>query len=131
MKITTALLIGFVCGIAAYGQTSPVPATVNIPKPVTVLPDNARYKLVKLEYFSSVINNGIIMLDRYTGKTSSYDPGKRKWYLLNVRGGLPASSSDTPKYQFFSEGEYYTFLLNTETGQSWVLFAQTWEPIAD
>ncbi|HEY8562322.1 MAG TPA: hypothetical protein VIL74_18240 [Pyrinomonadaceae bacterium] len=131
MKITFFLLVFVVCAVGAAAQTNSAPGNVNINKPLTVLPDTARYQLVKLEYISPIIINGMIKLDRYNGKTSIYDPGRRRWILLSVRGGLPAASSDSPKYQIFSEGETLTFLLNSETGQSWVLNVQIWEPVAD
>ena len=105
MKITFTLLIIIICVISAYAQNSPANGNVNINRPVVILSDTARYQIIKLDY-----TNAIVKLDRFTGKTYVCDYNRRKWQLLEVKGGLPAVATSTaPKYQIYSEGEYFTF----------------------
>jgi hypothetical protein len=88
MKIIIALLIGLACGVGANAQNNPAPENTN--KPLIILPDTARYQLLRLGVGS------VIKLDRFTGKTYIYDLlARRKWLPLVVRGGLPPSPSTT------------------------------------
>ena len=126
MKIIFALLIGLACGVGAYAQDNSVPEKVIIGNPVIILPDTARYQLIR---FSSDV---LVKFDRYTGKTFFYDRNGVRWRLLDVRGGLPAGTGTTPKYQIYNEGEYYPLLINNETGQTWYFDRfSTWTPIAN
>ncbi len=128
MKITFALFITIICAVGADAQTSPISGSVSINRPVVVLPDTARYQLVPMASYSTTT----VKLDRYTGKTYIYDLGRRKWFLLDVRGRLPTSSTNaTPKYEIYAEWENFNFLINTETGQTWIFVGRTWEPITD
>lgn len=126
MKIVLALLGSLVCGVCAYAQTGKLPQDVNISRPVIVLPETARYQIIPIIQFGLHVK-----LDRYSGKTYQYDPGRARWYLLNVRGGLPTAGSNlTPRYQIY-DVDNFIFLINNETGQTWILVTRTWEPIAD
>ncbi len=128
MKISFSLLITIIFAVGAYAQTTSIAGNVNLNRPVTVLPDTARYQLVPLVSFGATV----VRLDRYTGKTYIYEQGRRKWFLLEVRGGLPAFSTQMhPRYEIYAESEGFNFLLNTETGQTWILNARTWEPVTD
>jgi hypothetical protein len=126
MKIIIVLLIGLIGGsAAAYAQNTTV--TGNNNKPVIILPENTRYQILTMLQIDLIF----VRLDRYTGKTHIYDPGRRRWYPLEVRGGLPAATSNTPKYQIYTEENNNNFLLNGETGQSWIFTVRTWEPVSD
>lgn len=127
MKIAIALFITAICGIGAYAQTNQRPRSVSSSQTQVVISDNARFELVAFGQQS------VIKLDRYTGKTYLRNSGDRKWYLLNVRNGLPNQSGNTtPKYQIYDDG-YYPLLLNNETGQTWILISESrsWEPLID
>lgn len=124
MKIIIAFLISIICGLSIYSQTTTRPRNVNSSNPQIILSDTARYEIV-------IFNETIVKLDRYTGKTYFYYNQKRKWYLMDVRGGLPNQSANlTPRYQIYGEGESI-LLINNETGQSWVFYNRTWEPVED
>jgi len=128
MKITFILLTIIICGSGAYAQN--YPATGNVNKPLIILSDTARYQLVSMNQTGLLV----VKLDRFSGKSYFFDTtnGRRRWYPLEVRGGLPASSTNTtPKYQIYSEADDFNFLTNNETGQSWILYGRTWEPILD
>jgi len=127
MKTVIALLIGLVCGVGAYAQNNSFPEKVIIGSPVLVLPDTARYQLIR---FSSEI---LVKFDRFTGKTFAYDRNGNRWRLLDVRGGLPAGApGTTPQYQIYNEGENYPLLINNETGQTWYFNGfTTWTPITN
>ena len=127
MKIAFALLIMFICAFGIAAQTTPISGNIGLNKPLRILPDNARFQLIPL----SVQSFSVFRLDRFTGKTAAYDWGRRRWYPISVRGGLPASSNNAaPKYEMYAEGQ--GFLINIETGQTWVLLENlTWEPITD
>jgi hypothetical protein len=128
MKIIIALFISLACcGIGADAQSNSVPGKINIDKTVTVLPDTARFQIISMAQLGAIV----VRLDRFTGKTSVYDPGRRRWFPLDVRGGLPAVIATTPKYQIYTEGDDFNFLVNSETGQSWILNVRTWEPVTD
>jgi len=132
MKLIISLLFTIICAVAISAQTTSRPRVSgnNVAK---ILLDNARFEILKLGENAPQT----IKLDRYTGKTYLYGIGgglfsaNRKWFLLSVRGGLPAAPSDSmPRYEI-SEGVEGFFLLNNETGQTWVLLERTWEPVLD
>lgn len=128
MKITFSLLIIVICAVGASAQNNPVSGSIGINRPVVVVAATTRYQLVSVNFY----NFSLIKLDRFTGKTYLYEPTRRKWYPIDVRGGLPvASTNTTPKYEIYSEGE--PIMINTETGQTWFLNSYTrgWEPIPD
>ena len=127
MKIILALFIGLICGISVFAQISSRPRSVAGSQSQIILPDNARYEIILFEQ-----PNLTVKLDRYTGKTYQYYvDGRRRWYPLEVRAGLPdESKSTTPKYQITGEHDS-VFLINSETGQSWIFNIRTWEPVTD
>lgn len=124
MKITITFLILFFCAVGAYSQTTPRPGVIKSDAQV-ILFDSARYEMVPAAL-------SVVRLDRYTGKTYYFEPPRGKWYLLEVRGGLPNEAGNvTPKYQIYNEGKEFSVLFNNETGQSWFLNSRTWYPISD
>jgi hypothetical protein len=129
MKIIISLLMTIVCGIGATAQTGAVPENINIPKPLVILPETARFQILIM--YTQI--GEVFKLDRQTGKTYVYNAGRVKWILLDVRGGLPAvPNTSAPRYQIYDTGSgYYPFLINSDTGQSWFLVTRTWEPITD
>ncbi|MBS1796048.1 MAG: hypothetical protein JSS81_19510 [Acidobacteria bacterium] len=128
MKMFLALALVSLAGLAAFGQTSP-PAPNNEKR--ALLPDTARFELI-------LTGSTSIRLDRYTGRSFYYttegglfSQGGRKWRIFVVRGGLPAAAGTlTPVYQIYDHG-YNIFLINNQTGQTWILNGQTWEPVTD
>jgi hypothetical protein len=126
MKITFILIFIIICGISVYPQNNPTSGNVRNNKPQIILSDTARYEIVFLSQIPLTVK-----LDRYTGKTYQYFNEKRKWYLLEVRGGLPSAAANlTPTYQICDDGEF-NILINNETGQSWVFNVRNWEPVTD
>lgn len=129
MKIIFALLIAFIGGVNAVSQT-----TTTTPRVRTVstsgnsqflISDTARFEIVSIGESQPVVR-----LDRYTGRTHIFEYARARWYVLDVRGGLPNQSGNTvPKYQIYNEGA--PILINNETGQSWFLNIRTWIPILD
>jgi hypothetical protein len=87
--------------------------------------DSGRYEII-------VFPVALVRLDTYTGQTyySVLAQGSRKgWVLAKVEGkGLPDESlTAKPKYRmvvqqvsFGKDSEFHYYLLNTETGQTWV-----------
>lgn len=133
MKIIIALLVALLGVAAAAAQTATRPRSVAANQPPTLLSDNARFELVKLsDQTIAPVTGAIVRLDRYTGRTHYYSiDSKRRWALLGVRGGLPDETGNTtPKYQIFDDGSSI-FLLNNDSGQSWILTGRAWEPVAD
>lgn len=127
MKIIFALFFTVICGIGVHAQIGSRPRNVPVNQSQIILSDNARFEIISLNQISLTVR-----LDRYTGKTYQYYvDGRRRWYPLEVRGGLPDESKNTtPKYQITGEGDSL-FLLNNETGQSWIFNVRTWEPVTD
>lgn len=129
MKITITFLIVFsFCVVGAYSQTTPRPGIIKNDTQV-ILFDSARFEMIPAAM-------SLIKLDRYTGKTFYFEPSRKKWYLLEVRGGLPNETGNvTPKYQIqtigSNIGSEVSVLFNNETGQSWFLDMRTWYPIPD
>lgn len=131
MKTTFAVLIIAICAVGAFAQDTRVSGSIYTNKPLVILPENARFQLVMLATYG----NNVIRLDRFTGKTHIFEIMERKWYVIQVRGGLPAASTNgMPKYEIYgSEGDRSGFLINIETGQTWVLDinSRTWFQIPD
>lgn len=132
MKLTICLLIMIICGGNILAQTT-TRARISGNNQSNLLIDNARFVIFKLNENATET----LKLDRYTGKTFIYGisggffNATRKWILMTVRGGLPVAPADSvPRYEFFAGGDGY-FLLNSETGQTWILNQRTWEPIPD
>lgn len=127
MKIILALFFGAILAAGASAQTTSRPRNVPGGQSQILISDNARYEIISLNQA-----NLTVKLDRYTGKTYNYYvDGRRRWSPLEVRGGLPDESKNTtPKYQIIDEGNDI-FLLNIETGQSWVFSVRTWELVTD
>ena len=124
MKIAITCLIIFFCAAGAFSQTTPRPGIIKSDAQV-ILFDSARFEMIPAE-------SSIVKLDRFTGKTFYFEPSRRKWYLLEVRGGLPNEAGNvTPKYQIHTEGSGFPLLFNNETGQSWFLDTRIWYPIPD
>lgn len=126
MKIFISLFIGIICAMSAYSQTGAVSGNSS-GRTQIISSDKARYQIISFGQIYLTVK-----LDRYTGKTFQYYNERKRWYPLEVRGGLPASpaTDQTPKYQISDEGEF-VFLINTETGQSWIFNQRTWEPVTD
>lgn len=125
MKITIALFVVLIGSVHAFSQTNPA-ARTNGTRPRVVVSDTTRFELVTLSEQALTVR-----IDRYTGKTFVYGYGERKWFPLSVRGGLPnAAGNSTPKYDLYDEGSQ-VFLINNETGQTWILNVRSWEPILD
>jgi hypothetical protein len=132
MKLIISLLITIICAVAIAAQTTSRPR-ISGNNTSNILLDSARFEIIKWEESTPQS----IKLDRYTGKTYLYGIGggifnaSRKWFLLSVKGGLPAAPTDLlPRYNIY-EGSEGLLLLNNETGQSWVLINRTWEPVLD
>jgi len=127
MKIILALFFSTVCIFTVHAQTSSRPRSVTSNQSQIVFSNNARFVVVPINQI-----NLTVKLDRYTGKTFQYYiDGKRRWFPLEVRGGLPDESKNTtPKYQIDGEGDSI-FLINIETGQTWIFNVRTWEPVTD
>lgn len=126
MKITFSFLISIFCCLFVYSQQSPVPQDLGGGNSRLICSDTARYQII-------LFNQGAltVKLDRYTGRTYQYSNERRRWYLLEVRGGLPSGAANSaPKYRIY-EAEQLYFLLNEETGQTWVFNIRTWEPVVD
>lgn len=131
MKLTISLLIAIICAVSLPAQTT-TRARITGNNQSTILLDSARFQILKLGENPPQS----IKLDRYTGKTYFYGisgvfNASRKWILLSVRGGLPVAPQDSvPRYEIY-EGVESFFLLNNETGQSWILLDRNWEPVVD
>ena len=132
MKLIIGLLFTIICVAAVSAQTTSRPR-ISGNNTSNILLNNARFEILKLGENSQES----IKLDRYAGKTYVYGMGggifsaSRKWFLLSVRGGLPAAPTDSvPRYEI-SQGVEGFFLLNNETGQSWIYLDRAWEPILD
>lgn len=122
--ITFLIVFFFSCAVGAYAQTTPRPGILKNDAPV-ILFDSARFEMVPAA-------SSVVKLDRFTGKTHYYEPLRKKWYLLEVRGGLPNEAGNvTPKYQIHAEDVGYPILFNNETGQTWFLENRIWYPIPD
>lgn len=127
MKIIYTLIIVAFCSVAAYSQTASRTSGGG-GKTQIVISDNARFEIANLSGIQLPV---VIKLDRYTGKTFQYAADRRRWFLIEVRGGLPDErGSQTPKYQIADEGDL-VFLINNETGQTWIFNVRTWEPVID
>jgi hypothetical protein len=121
--ITFLIVFFFSCAVGAYSQNTPRPGIVK-GGGQAILFDSARFEMFPAEM-------SVVRLDRFTGKTHYYEPQRRRWYLLEVRGGLPNEAGNvTPKYQINTEGGS-PILFNNETGQSWFLEMRIWYPIPD
>jgi hypothetical protein len=127
------LLLTIPSHLYAQGQEAP-------PRAQTSAPDTARFEIVRLP----IMGMWTFRLDKYTGGV---------WRIVKTRNGdlawegmpvvnLPRAGIDMKvRYQIFASGLVGrdTFLLNIETGQTWVLtsfkeeskeIVFRWEPLA-
>ena len=114
ISLVVLLTLFSLCAHAQDLQTSP--------RAQTTVPDTARYEIVQ----SPIMVKWTFRLDKYTG---------RVWQLVKTKDddyawesmpvvGLPKSPIDFKvRYQIFASGIVVrsTFLLNVETGKTWVL----------
>ena len=104
----------------AWGQGANPPPISSPP------PANARYTIVQ----SPLAGKWQFLLDRYAGyvyQIVKTNDGGVAWEKTRVIGLPEKRSGNRPHYQIFTSGlaARHTFLLDTNTGQSWVLISQT------
>jgi len=111
----------------------------------TDLPPTARFEIVQ----SELAAKWTFRLDRFSGRvaqlvrTAQDDNG---WEEMRVIGLPPMATPPKPRFQLFTSGlaAKHTFLIDTETGKTWVLVTSkktgtegtqydenVWQPFAD
>jgi hypothetical protein len=103
----------------AIGQESPQPIHNQ-----TTLPTNARFEIVQ----SSLVARLTFRLDRYTGRVWQLvktQDDENAWEETPIRDFPSEKPSTRPRYQLFTSGiaARLTFLLDTDTGKTWVVIA--------
>ena len=122
MRITSnaimAIVVFVVCGSAntAFGQSN-----VSDVHQTTTTPSNARFEIVQ----SQLAARWTFRLDRYTGRVhqlvSTEDEGSA-WQRMLVAGIADIAEPNRPRSIFTSGlAVRHTFLMDTDTGQTWVL----------
>jgi hypothetical protein len=94
----------------------------------TTAPSNARFEIVQ----SELAAKWTFQLDRFTGqvwqlvKTKEDDDA---WHNLKVIGLPQIAAPARARFQIFASGiaAKFTFLLDTETGKTWVLTTRTYK----
>lgn len=146
MRIPVSILIVIFSCINLSAQKTTVQKKIaDVPKSVVEKKDAGRYEIL-------VFPVAILRLNTYTGQTyytvfeQTPSDDSKKWILAEIVGkGLPdESSSNKPKYrivmkeipQKYGTPEYHYYLMNTETGQTWISkstfqWSIRWEPFSD
>jgi hypothetical protein len=139
MKRSLLLLCFAYVGIAHADDFPPPPHQHTSP------PTNARFEVLQ----SSLAAKWTFRLDRYTGriwqlvKTKDDDP---KWEEMPVLERPASQAAGKPRFQLFTSGlaARHTFLIDTESGKSWIVVSgkrksidgsdydiTLWQPFAD
>jgi hypothetical protein len=124
-KLILVLLI-LVSASCAYAQGAD-------PSPVqTSAPATSRFEIIQ----SPLAAIWTFLLDKYTGRVQQLVKTKdddNAWESMMVIGLPKASLEPKVRYQIFTSGlaARHTFLLNVETGQSWVLTTFKDEKLGD
>jgi hypothetical protein len=113
----TAISVLASSSLPLYAQEEFRPATVQTSVPLT-----SRYEIVQ----SPLAAKWTFRLDKYCGQVSQLVKTKDDdvaWESMPVVGLIKCLSDSRPRFQLFSSGlaARHTYLLNVETGQSWVL----------
>jgi hypothetical protein len=111
----------------------------------TAAPSNARFEIVQ----SELAAKWTFRLDRFTGHVAQLvkaKSGEDAWEAMEVIGLPHVSSPMRARFQIFASGlaAKFTFLIDTDTGKTWVLVSSkgnnpdgteydinTWEPFAE
>lgn len=88
----------------------------------TTTPPNARFEIVQ----SELAAKWTFRLDRFTGRVAQLVKTKdddNAWEETEVIGLPPIAAPSRPRFQLFTSGlaARYTFLIDTDTGKSWVV----------
>ena len=112
--------------------TSPAYAQSNVSDvhQTTTPPTDARFEIVQ----SQLAAKWTFRLDRYTGHIHQLvktRDGGTAWEAMFVEGIPELSSPNKPRFLIFTSGlaARHTFLMDTETGKTWVLSTTTY-PVA-
>ena len=137
LAATTVLLL-LLCGSGLAQQTSDIHQH-------TTPPAGARFEIVQPELAAK----WTFRLDRFTGNVAQLvktEDEDNTWEEMTVRNLPPVKAPLHPKFQLFTSGvaAKYTFLIDTETGKTWVLLtgkkkradgveyeAHSWVPFAE
>lgn len=111
----------------------------------TTPPPSARFELIQ----SSIVAKWTFRLDKYTGRVWNIVTTKDErnaWEEMQILGAIKLSPPFHSRFQLFTSGiaARHTFLLDTDTGKSWVVVTSTrkakdgteydvnvWQPFAD
>jgi hypothetical protein len=99
----------------------------------TTAPSQARFEILQAEPQARLTYR----LDRYTGRVDqlSQKAGESLWQEMDVPNRAVVSVPTAPRFRLFTSHSNIigrlTLLLDTETGQTWKLTAQTWTPLSN
>jgi hypothetical protein len=98
----------------------------------TTAPSQARFEILQ----SELDGRFTYRLDRYTGRVDLLvqKAGQSLWQEMNVPDRAAVSAQTSPRFRLFTSSSNIsariTLLLDTQTGQTWKLTAQTWTPLS-
>lgn len=101
---------------------------------MTTLPSDARYEIVQ----SPLAAKWTFRLDRYTGQVYQFVKMENNelfvvWEAMPVEGLYDIPEPNRPRFVIFSSGiaARHTFLMDSDTGQTWMLGTVTYPAIGD
>lgn len=118
MSATRLLLLSFsVLAFPAYAEAPDIAF-----HQATTTPTDARYEIVQ----SALAARWTFRLDRFSGNVDQLvttPEHTAAWQKMPVARGSPVANPDRPRFVIFTSGlaARHTFLLDTKTGQTWVL----------
>jgi hypothetical protein len=98
----------------------------------TTAPLEARFEILQAEPQARLTYR----LDRYTGRVDqlAQKAGQSLWQEMDVPDRAIISAPTAPRFRLFTSHSNIigrlTLLLDTQTGQTWKLTAQTWIPLS-
>ena len=99
----------------------------------TTPPLQARFEILQAEPEARLTYR----LDRYTGRVDqlAQKAGQSLWQEMDVPNRAIVSAPTAPRFRLFTSysnmSARITLLLDTQTGQTWKLTAQTWTPLSN
>ena len=133
MGITShCVLTFFVFVVFSLANVAAAQPNISDVHQTTTPPADARFEIVQ----SQLAAKWTFRLDRYTGRVHQLvktQDGEMAWETMMVEGMTEFSKANKPRFIIFTSGlaSRHTFLMDAETGKTWVLRTTTYPGLGE